>query len=436
MTRRPKASGTLLKSRRRKQATPKRRLAPKPVSKRSRSASAQEPEAARLRRELQEALERQTSTSEVLKVIGRSTFDLKLVLETLLEKAVHLCNADRGLIYRQDGNVYRAAANYGHTAEFIKKIVDQNPIRQDRSSATGRAALERRVVHIHDILEDPEYRWAHDHRGDEEMHRTILAVPMLREDTIIGVIAIRRVRVQPFTDKQIELVQNFANQAVIAIENARLLNELRQRTDDLTGSLEQQTATSRVLEVISSSSGDLKPVFEAILENAVRLCGAKFGNLYLREADGFRAAAMHNAPRAYAEQRSGILHPSPNTTSYRAIQTKRPVQIEDITKLQAYVEGDPWLTSAVALGGHRGALSVPMLREDDLIGVITIFRQESGSFTEKQIELLTNFARQAVIAIENTRLLNELRQSLEQQTATADVLRVISSSPGELEPVF
>ena len=173
MTRRPKASGT-----------PKRRRAPKPVSKRSRSASAQEAEAARLRRELQEALERQTSTSEVLKVISRSTFDLKLVLETLLEKAVHLCNADRGLIYRQDGNVYRAAANYGHTAEFIKKIVDQNPIRQDRSSATGRAALERRVVHIHDILEDPEYRWAHDHRGDEEMHRTILAVPMLREDNL------------------------------------------------------------------------------------------------------------------------------------------------------------------------------------------------------------------------------------------------------------
>src|SRR5205823_6585655 len=179
-------------------------------------------------------------------------------------------------------------------------------------------------------------------------------------DVAIGVIALSRSVVKPFTDKQIELVSTFADQAVIAIENVRLFEAEQQRTRELSESLEQQTATSKVLEVISSSPGDLKPVFEAILENAVRLCGAKFGNLYLREADGFRAAAMHNAPRAYAEQRSGILHPSPNTTSYRAIQTKRPVQIEDITKLQAYVEGDPWLTSAVALGGHRGALSVPM----------------------------------------------------------------------------
>src|SRR5262249_16407305 len=273
--------------------------------------------------------------------------------------------------------------------------------------------------------------------------RSLISVPMLKDGAIVGTLNVYRREVRPFTDKQIALLQNFAAQAVIAIENARLLNELRQRTTDLGEALEQQTATSKVLEVISSSPGDLKPVFEAILENAVRLCGAKFGNLYLREGDGLRAAAMHNAPPAYAEQRAGMLHPSPNTSSYRAIQTKQPAQVVDITKLQAYVEGDPWLTSAVSLGGHRGALSVPMLHEDELIGVITIFRQEAGAFADKQIELLTNFAKQAVIAIENTRLLNELRQrttdlgeSLEQQTATSKVLEVISRSAFDLQAVF
>jgi len=262
----------------------------------------------------------------------------------------------------------------------------------------------------------------------------VVAVPMLKKNELVGVIAIYRQEVRPFTDKQIELVTNFAAQAVIAIENTRLLNELRQRTDDLSEALEQQTATSEVLRVISSSPGELEPVFQAMLENAVRICEAKFGTLWLREGDAFRAVALHNAPPAYAEarRRELLLRPPPDTALGRVASTKQVVQIDDIGKHRY----DPEWRAAIELGNYRTVVSVPMLKENELVGAISIFRQEVRRFTDKQVDLLRNFAAQAVIAIENTRLLNELRESLQQQTATADVLKVISRSTFDLKAVL
>jgi signal transduction histidine kinase len=268
--------------------------------------------------------------------------------------------------------------------------------------------------------------------------RTIIAVPMLKNNELIGAIVIYRQKVRPFTDKQIELVQNFANQAVIAIDNTRLLNELRQRTDDLSEALEQQTATSEVLRVISSSHAELDPVFNTMLENAVRICDAKFGYLQLHENGAFRMVAMYNPPPAWAQAvaQRGPLRPGPLSNLGRVAATKQVVHTADYSEDLAYKQREPGAVRTVELAGVRTILGVPMLKEQELIGTIHICRQEVRPFTDKQIELVKNFAAQAIIAIENTRLLNELRESLEQQTATSEVLQVISSSPGELEPVF
>ena len=246
----------------------------------------------------------------------------------------------------------------------------------------------------------------------------MLGVPLLREGTPIGVIVLTRKMVRPFTDKQIKLVDTFADQAVIAIENTRLFEAEQQRTRELAGSLERQTATAEVLKVISSSPDDLSPVFQTILANATRICEANFANIYRWDGDALRLVATQNTPLAYAEMRGRLpMPPDPKTPSGRMVVTKTAVHVADLAADESYIERIPTSVAAVELGGIRTLLVVPMVRENELVGCVNVYRQEVRPFTEKQIELVTNFAAQAVIAIENARLLNELRQRTTTSTS-------------------
>jgi GAF domain-containing protein len=386
-------------------------------------------------RELSESLQQQTATADVLRVISRSAFDLKVVLRTLVESAAQLCEAQQAIVTQSDDNgLYQLAASFGNPEEF-EEYMKQNPLAPSRATTTGRVALEGKIVHIPDVLADPDYVFP---KGQQlGGYRSNLGVPLLRDGVPIGAFVLMRPVVKPFTDKQIELVESFAAQAVIAIENARLLNELRQRTDDLSESLEQQTATSEVLRVISSSAGELEPVFQTLLGNATRLCMADFGFMFQYKDGFFQLMAQRGADPAYVEyMQREPLRPGPETLLGRIAKSISPVQIADFASSQAYLDRDPLAVVAVERAGVRTLFGVPMLREGELIGAIAVYRQEVSLFTEKQIDLLTNFAAQAVIAIENTRLLNELRESLQQQTATADVLKVISRSTFDLQTVL
>ena len=384
--------------------------------------------------DLTELLEQQTATSEVLKVISASQGELEPVFNTMLENAVRICGAQLGNLALYDGRNMRVAAMHNPPPAY-QELRRREPVAPSGNrSLLGVIAASKSVMRFDDLTVEPYVSWALPKLAGA---KSAVGVPMLRDGELAGAIVIYRTELRAFTDKQIELVKNFAAQAVIAIENARLLNELRQRTDDLSESLEQQTATSDVLKVISSSPGELEPVFNAMLAKATRICEAKVGNMFLREGDGFRAVAVHG-DSDYAEwfRREPLVAQLAGSPLDRLIRTKQLIHIPDLRQDQSYIDGHPRMVSLVDTAGARTHLVVPMLKEDELIGAIVIYRQEVRPFTDKQIELVQNFAAQAVIAIENTRLLNELRESLQQQTATADVLKVISRSTFDLQTVF
>nr|MBA2398874.1 GAF domain-containing protein [Bradyrhizobium sp.] len=388
--------------------------------------------------DLSESLQQQTAVGDVLKTISRSTFDLQPVLDTLVNTAALLCDAEMAFIMRREGDEYRAGAAVGFSPEFIE-FLDAHPLKADRGSITGRAVLERRTIQILDVATDPEYTLreattlGHQH--------TALCVPLLREDEPIGTIVLARQRVEAFTQKQIDLVTTFADQAVIAIENVRLFDEVQQRTEDLSESLQQQTATADVLKVISRSAFDLDSVLATLVESAATLCEAEKGVIFLRQANLYQMATNYGfSPEFEAFARDHPFSVDGGSTTARAAASGVAVQTVDL--LADKTQGE-LARQYQKLGGHRTNLGVPLRSKGETIGIFTLTRQVVRPFSEKQIELVSTFADQAVIAIENVRLFDEvqaktrdLTEALTYQTGSGNILKVIASSPTDVGPVL
>jgi class 3 adenylate cyclase len=426
MKRRSRAGGERIKGRRRKTPEPERGSAPKGQVRSKLSPAIEETEVARLTRELTDERRQRVATSEVLRLLSGSYGDLNHLFDTILANATHLCQANFGTLSLCEGDAFRIVAMH-NVPPGLAELRRREPL--VRAGPLLRMAETKRLLHIDDYT---EYVASHPADGDAATFakltgvRTILEVPMLKGDDVVGAVVIYRTEVRRFDDREMALIKDFAAQAVIAIENARLLNELRQRTSELTESLEQQTATSEVLQVISSSPGDLEPVFASMLEKAIRVCDATFGNIYRWDGEAFYLLATKNTPQALAEYRrsaSPVVRPAPDTLFGRLAAARKLIHIPDLIADQLYSEKKtPAAVVAVELGGVRTILVVPMLKEDELIGCIFLFRQKTNPFTEKQIDLVKNFAAQAVIAIENARLLKKLHQRTEQVEAQSQEL--------------
>ena len=394
---------------------------------------------AQAQRELAEARELQAASAEVLRVISSSPGDIRPVFDAIAERAVRLCHGQFSFVVRFDKDVLRFGASHGLTPQGLEVFAQGFPSRADEKTAAGRAILRRAIAHIPDVLVDPGYGRFGRALAEAVSYRSILAVPMLRDGNPIGAIAVAREHIGPFPDPQIGLLQTFADQAVIAIENVRLFDAEQQRTRELSEALDQQTATSEVLQVISRSAFDLQTVLDTLVASAARLCGTEHCMIF-RHEDGFlRAAAAYNTPRELLELWERTPIPAGRgTATARALLERRPVHIPDVLRDPEYD-----FHEAQRLGAYRTVLAVPLLRDGIPLGTMVLWKTEVEPFTHKQIEVVTTFADQAVIAIENVRLFDaeqqrthELTASLQQQTATADVLKVISRSAFDLETVL